>query len=63
LEKLKALSLQDTREAAEMFGQNGAFEMPYLASFGFALHIKNAKESQHQAPLPGKPLLCSADNK
>jgi hypothetical protein len=62
LEKLKALSLQDTREAAERFGQNGAFEVPYLESLGFALQYKNAKKSQHQAPLPGKPSSCSADN-
>ena len=30
LEEFTALSLRDTQKAAEMFDENGAFEMPYL---------------------------------
>ncbi len=29
------LSLRDTAKAADMFTENGAFEMPYLESLGF----------------------------
>ena len=29
-----AYSIRDPRKAAELFAEDGAFEMPYLASFG-----------------------------
>ncbi|HZC95686.1 MAG TPA: hypothetical protein VE267_06090 [Bradyrhizobium sp.] len=29
-----AFSFRDPRKAAEMFAEDGAFEMPYLATFG-----------------------------
>src|SRR5271154_6405346 len=32
--KYTAFSLRDPKKAAEMFAEDGAFEMPYLASFG-----------------------------
>lgn len=35
MEEFTALSLHDTQKAAEMFDENGAFEMPYLESLGF----------------------------
>ena len=30
-----AFSIRDPKKAAEMFAEDGAFEMPYLATFGF----------------------------
>jgi ketosteroid isomerase-like protein len=30
-----AFSIRDPRKAVEMFAEDGAFEMPYLATFGF----------------------------
>jgi ketosteroid isomerase-like protein len=35
LEEFTASSFRDPRKAAEMFAEDGAFEMPYLESFGF----------------------------
>ena len=34
LEEFTAASFRDPKKAAEMFTEDGAFEMPYLASFG-----------------------------
>ena len=34
LEEFTAASFRDPRKAAEMFSEDGAFEMPYLESFG-----------------------------
>ncbi len=35
LEEFTAASFRDPKKAAEMFTEDGAFEMPYLESFGF----------------------------
>lgn len=35
LEEFTASSFRDPRKAAEMFAEDGAFEMPYLESLGF----------------------------
>jgi hypothetical protein len=35
LEEFTASSFRDPNKAAEMFAENGAFEMPYLNSIGF----------------------------
>ena len=35
LEEFTASSFRDPKKAAEMFTEDGAFEMPYLESFGF----------------------------
>ena len=35
LEEFTASSFRDPKKAAEMFAENGAFEMPYLDSVGF----------------------------
>lgn len=35
LEEFTASSFRDPKKAAEMFAENGAFEMPYLDSLGF----------------------------
>src|SRR5947199_10628014 len=35
LEEFTAASFRDPKKAAEMFSEDGAFEMPYLESFGF----------------------------
>jgi hypothetical protein len=35
LEEFTATSFRDPQKAAEMFTEDGAFEMPYLESFGF----------------------------
>jgi uncharacterized protein len=35
LEEFTATSFRDPKKAAEMFTEDGAFEMPYLESFGF----------------------------
>lgn len=35
LEEFTASSFRDPRKAAEMFAEDGAFEMPYLGSLGF----------------------------
>ncbi len=34
LEEFTATSFRDPKKAAEMFSEDGAFEMPYLESFG-----------------------------
>ena len=34
LEEFTAASFRDPKKAAEMFTEDGAFEMPYLESFG-----------------------------
>jgi hypothetical protein len=34
LEEFTAASFRDPKKAAEMFSEDGAFEMPYLESFG-----------------------------
>jgi hypothetical protein len=34
LEEFTAASFRDPRKEAEMFSEDGAFEMPYLESFG-----------------------------
>jgi hypothetical protein len=36
LEEFTAASFRDPKKAAEMFSEDGAFEMPYLESFGLA---------------------------
>ncbi len=36
LDEFTASSFRDPRKAAEMFAEDGAFEMPYLESLGFA---------------------------
>jgi uncharacterized protein len=36
LEEFTAPSFWDPKKAAEMFTEDGAFEMPYLESFGFS---------------------------
>ena len=35
-----AFSFRDPRKAAEMFAEDGAFEMPYLATFGVPSEYK-----------------------
>jgi hypothetical protein len=35
LEEFTAASFRDPKQAAEMFTEDGAFEIPYLESFGF----------------------------
>ena len=35
-----AFSFRDPKKAAEMFAEDGAFEMPYLATFGFPAQYK-----------------------
>ena len=35
LKEFTASSFRDPQRAAEMFSQDGAFEMPYLESLGF----------------------------
>ncbi|HEY2473153.1 MAG TPA: nuclear transport factor 2 family protein [Terracidiphilus sp.] len=35
-----AFSFRDPKKAAEMFTEDGAFEMPYLATFGLPLQYK-----------------------
>jgi ketosteroid isomerase-like protein len=35
-----ALAIRDPQKAADMFTQDGAFEMPYLATFGYATKYK-----------------------
>jgi hypothetical protein len=35
LREFTASSFRDPEKAAEMFSEDGAFEMPYLADFGF----------------------------
>ncbi len=35
-----AFSIRDPKKAAEMFAEDGAFEMPYLATFGIPSQYK-----------------------
>ncbi len=35
-----ASSFKDPKQAAEMFAEDGAFEMPYLATFGYPSQYK-----------------------
>src|ERR1700676_4175749 len=35
-----ALAFRDPQKAADMFTEDGAFEMPYLATFGYASRYK-----------------------
>jgi hypothetical protein len=35
-----ASSIRDPKKAAEVFAENGAFEMPYLATFGIPSQYK-----------------------
>ena len=39
-----ASSFQDPQKAAAMFADDGAFEMPYLADFGFPARYAGQKE-------------------
>lgn len=44
LEEFTAASFRDPRKAAEMFAEDGAFEMPYLESLGFPSRYIGRKE-------------------
>ena len=44
LEEFTASSFRDTRKAAEMFSEDGAFEMPYLESLGMQWRYAGWKE-------------------
>ena len=44
LEEFTASSFRDTRKAAEMFSEDGAFEMPYLESLGIEWRYTGRKE-------------------
>src|ERR1700732_1289051 len=44
LEEFTASSFRDPRKAAEMFAEDGAFEMPYLESLGIPWRYAGRKE-------------------
>jgi ketosteroid isomerase-like protein len=44
LEEFTASSFRDPKRAAEMFAENGAFEMPYLDSVGFPWRYERREE-------------------
>jgi hypothetical protein len=44
LEEFTASSFRDPNKAAEMFAENGAFEMPYLNSIGFPSRYKGREK-------------------
>ena len=46
LEEFTAASFRDPKQAAEMFTDDGAFEMPYLESFGIPGGTKVVKPSR-----------------
>ena len=46
LEEFTTLSFRDTQKAAEMFDQNGAFEMPYLEGLGFSSRYEGREKIQ-----------------
>jgi hypothetical protein len=37
-----AFSIRDPKKAAKMFAEDGAFEMPYLSTFGFPSQYKGS---------------------
>ena len=43
LEEFTASSFRDPKTAAEMFAEDGAFEMPYLDSLGFPGRYKGVR--------------------
>ena len=44
LEEFTASSFRDPKKAAEMFAEDGAFEMPYLESLGFQWRYEGHEE-------------------
>ena len=43
-----AFSFRDPRKAAEMFAEDGAFEMPYLATFGLLRGTASLPRSRYR---------------
>jgi hypothetical protein len=50
LEEFTAASFRDPRKAAEMFIEDGAFEMPYLESFGLPGRYAIEQDRTHRPP-------------
>jgi uncharacterized protein len=50
LEEFAAASFRDPKEAAEMFTEDGAFEMPYLESLGVPGRPGSARARRLPAP-------------
>ena len=44
-----AFSFRDPKKAAEMFAEDGAFELPYLATFGLPRMVKILRWSSSDA--------------
>ena len=44
-----AFSFRDPKKAAEMFAEDGAFELPYLATFGLPRMVKVLRWSSFDA--------------
>ena len=51
-----AFSFRDPKKAAEMFAEDGAFELPYLATFGLPTQYSGPRRDRRLFPIRARHL-------